>query len=107
MESHSAVLDGFIDLAREKIAELERAEVFIRRYYVISDLEGTEAEQKYQYFADMEDAIQAYHQLPNHMNKYLGKTSTGMIYAESICRLVKMVLMKQNILALILQVKNG
>lgn len=76
VESHPAVLDGFIDLAREKIAELERAEVFIRRYYVISDLEGTEAEQKYQYFADMEDAIQAYHQLPSHMNKYLGIEST-------------------------------
>ena len=76
VESHSAVLDGFIGLAREKIAELERAEGFIRRYYVMSDLEGSEAEQKYQYFADMEDAIQAYHQLPSHMNKYLGIEST-------------------------------
>lgn len=76
VESHPAILDGFTDLVREKIAELEKIEVFIRRYYVVSDIEGTETGQQYRYFVDIEEAIQAYHQLPGHLNKYLGIEST-------------------------------
>lgn len=81
VDSHPAVLDGFIDLAREHFTELEKAqemeksEPFIARYYVVNDAYGVKAEREYQYFADMEDAISAYSSLPNHLDKQLGMES--------------------------------
>ena len=80
VESHPAVLDGFIDLARERIAELEiapeKGKSFIAQYYVVNDAYGVKAERSYQYFDDIDEAISAYHQLPNHLDKQIGMEST-------------------------------
>ena len=91
VESHPAVLDGFINLARQRIAEMEKVQgkekailtedvvtnpdleqPFIARYYVVNDAYGTKAEQEYQYFTDIYEAIHAYGELSNHLDKQLG-----------------------------------
>ena len=61
-----------IDL--EQIKELETT--FIAQYYVVNDAYGVKAEREYQYFADLQDALKAYHLLPNHLNKQIGMEST-------------------------------
>lgn len=82
IDSHPAVLDGFIGLARDKFAELEKmeqqkkAEPFIAQYYVVNDAYGIKAEREYQYFDNIRDALSAYHELPNHLDKQLGMEST-------------------------------
>lgn len=78
VESHPAVLDGFIGLAREKFAELEKemAEPFISQYYVVNDAYGVNAEREYQYFPDLDSALTAYAMLPNHLEKEIGMEST-------------------------------
>lgn len=82
VESHPAVLDGFIEIARDKFAELEKMqekekpEPFIARYYVVNDAYGVKAEREYQYFENMETALSAYSELPNHLDKQLGMEST-------------------------------
>lgn len=84
VDSHPAVLDGFIGLARDKFAELEKGqeqekkEPFIARYYVVNDAYGLKAEREYQYFDDIGDALSAYSVLPNHMDKQIGMESTEM-----------------------------
>ncbi len=76
------MLDGFIGIARDKFAELEKAqkqektEPFIARYYVVNDAYGVKAEGEYQYFEAMETALSAYSELPNHLDKQLGMEST-------------------------------
>ena len=85
VDSHPAVLDGFVNLARKKITELEKeqeqgkAEPFIARYYVVNDVHGIKAEPEYQYFDGMEDALSAYIELPNHLDKQLGMESTEQL----------------------------
>lgn len=78
VESHPAVLDGFIGLAREKFAELEKKmeEPFISQYYVVNDAYGVNAEREYQYFPDLDSALTAYAMLPNHLEKEIGMEST-------------------------------
>ena len=78
VESHPAVLDGFIGLAREKFAELEKEmeEPFISQYYVVNDAYGVNAEREYQYFPDLDSALTAYAMLPNHLEKEIGMEST-------------------------------
>ncbi len=78
VESHPAVLDGFIGLAREKFAELEKemAEPFISQYYVVNDAYGVNAEREYQYFPNLDSALTAYSMLPNHLEKAIGMEST-------------------------------
>lgn len=82
VNSHPAVLDGYIRIAREKFAEQERtqeqekAEPFIARYYVVNDAYGVKAEREYQYFENIGDALSAYRELPNHLDKQLGMEST-------------------------------
>lgn len=49
---------------------------FIARYYVVNDAYGVKAEREYQYFEKIEDAISAYHTLPNHLDKQLGMESS-------------------------------
>lgn len=59
----------------ENIAESSEAgpeKPFIARYYVVNDAYGVKAEREYQYFDEIEDAISAYHVLPNHLDKQLG-----------------------------------
>lgn len=82
IDSHPAVLDGFIGLARDKFAELEKmeqqkkAESFIAQYYVVNDAYGIKAEREYQYFPDLDSALTAYMLLPNHLEKEIGMEST-------------------------------
>lgn len=82
IDSHPAVLDGFIGLARDKFAELEKieqqkkAEPFIAQYYVVNDAYGIKAEREYQYFPDLDSALTAYMGLPNHLEKEIGMEST-------------------------------
>lgn len=49
---------------------------FIARYYIVNDAYGVKAEREYQYFEEIEDAISAYHTLPNHLDKQLGMESS-------------------------------
>ena len=82
VDSHPAVLNGFIDLARdefealEKMADRENEEPFISRYFVVNDAYGIKEEREYQYFEDFSGAFAAYHMLPNHFDKQIGMEST-------------------------------
>jgi len=49
---------------------------FIAQYYVIQNAEGGKAERAYQYFSDMDTAVTAYHEIPNHVDKRLGMESS-------------------------------
>ena len=56
--------------------EPEPEQPFIAQYFVIQNADGSKAERAYQYFEDMDAAVTAYHQIPNHMDKSLGMEST-------------------------------
>lgn len=60
----------------EKGIEMEPEPPFIAKYYVIQNAEGGKAEREYQYFSDIDAAVTAYHQIPNHLDKRLGMEST-------------------------------
>lgn len=85
VESHPAVLDGYIGLARERFAELERTAQqekkvsFISQYYVVNDAYGKNAEREYQYFQDLDSALNAYASFPNHLEKEIGMESTEQL----------------------------
>ena len=69
---------GFDDGAMEAITEYlyeKVPEPFIKQFYVVNDAYGIKAEREYQYFENLDDAIQAYHLLPNHLDKRLGMES--------------------------------
>lgn len=82
VDSHPAVLDGFIRIARERFTESEKEhepekiKPFIARYYVVNDAYGLKAEREYQYFPDLDSAITAYAKFPNHLDKEIGMEST-------------------------------
>lgn len=56
--------------------EPEKENPFISRYYVVNDVYGIKAETEYQYFDDVEEALNVYHLLPNHLDKQIGMEST-------------------------------
>ena len=60
----------------EKGIEMEPEPSFIAQYYVMQNAEGGKAEREYQYFQDIDTAVTAYHQIPNHMDKRLGMESS-------------------------------
>lgn len=60
----------------EKGIEMEPEPSFIAQYYVMQNAEGGKAEREYQYFQDIDAAITAYYQIPNHLDKRLGMEST-------------------------------
>lgn len=69
---------GFDDGAMEAVTEYlyeKVPEPFIKRFYVVNDAYGDKAEQEYQYFENLDEAIQTYHLLPNHLDKRLGMES--------------------------------
>lgn len=67
----------FLDSAdQEKVTGQEMKEPFISRYYVVNDAYGIKAERVYQYFENLDEALTAYHQLPNHFDKQIGMEST-------------------------------
>ena len=69
---------GFDTGAMEAITEYlyeKVPEPFIKQFYVVNDAYGVKAEREYQYFENLDEAIQAYHLLPNHLDKQLGMES--------------------------------
>ena len=69
---------GFDVGAMEAITEYlyeKVPEPFIKQFYVVNDAYGVKAEREYQYFENLDEAIQAYHLLPNHLDKQLGMES--------------------------------
>ncbi len=60
----------------EKGIEMKPEPPFIAQYYVIQNAEGGKAERAYQYFSDMDTAVTAYHEIPNHVDKRLGMESS-------------------------------
>lgn len=69
---------GFDAGAMETITEYlyeKVPEPFIKQFYVVNDAYGVKAEREYQYFENLDEAIQAYHRLPNHLDKQLGMES--------------------------------
>lgn len=69
---------GFDDGAMEAIKEYlyeKTPEPFIKQFYVVNDAYGVKAEREYQYFENLDEAIQAYHLVPNHLDKRLGMES--------------------------------
>ena len=60
----------------EKRIEMKPEPPFIAQYYVIQNAEGGKAERAYQYFSDMDTAVTAYHEIPNHVDKRLGMESS-------------------------------
>lgn len=60
----------------EKGIEMEPEPPFIAQYYVIQNADGNKGERAYQYFADIDAAVAAYHQIPNYMDKRLGMESS-------------------------------
>ncbi len=69
---------GFDDGAMEAVTEYlyeKVPEPFIKWFYVVNDAYGDKAEQEYQYFEKLDEAIQTYHLLPNHLDKRLGMES--------------------------------
>ena len=69
---------GFDAGAMETITEYlyeKVPEPFIKQFYVVNDAYGVKAEREYQYFENLDEAIQAYHRLPNYLDKQLGMES--------------------------------
>lgn len=69
---------GFDAGAMEAITEYlyeKVPEPFIKQFYVVNDAYGVKAEREYQYFENLDEAIQVYHRLPNHLDKQLGMES--------------------------------
>lgn len=69
---------GFDTGAMEAITEYlyeKVPEPFIKQFYVVNDAYGITTEPEYQFFHTLDEAISAYHQLPNHLEKHLGMES--------------------------------
>ena len=69
---------GFDEGALEAIQEYLQEESpmpFLKQFYVVNDAYGIQAEREYQYFERLEDALEAYHSLPNHLPKQIGMES--------------------------------
>lgn len=79
IESHPAVLNGFIDLAKQEMKGLPHEKVeekpFISHYYVTKDASEMSEGSSIQEFHDLEQAFMAYAVLPNHLNKQIGMVS--------------------------------
>lgn len=81
VNSHPAVLDGFIELARKAILEMDAQKEVVQRkeavsryidgYYVVVDLQKKGTLDIYKY-VDMEEALQKYFSLPNDKLKAFG-----------------------------------
>ncbi|MCD8397605.1 MAG: DUF3849 domain-containing protein [Lachnospiraceae bacterium] len=65
-----------LDETTEKSDEPQGEKVKVAFYYVDSDPYGEETESIYQECSDVDLAIRAYHEMPNHFEKELGMVST-------------------------------
>lgn len=69
--SHSAVLDGFVTMYREKLEkQKELKQPFVKRFYVVENRQAVPLEIKR--FGNLDDAMSQYQALPNHYMKALG-----------------------------------
>lgn len=69
--SHSAVLDGFVTMYREKLEKQKELEQpFVKRFYVVENRQAVPLEIKR--FGNLDDAMSQYQVLPNHYMKALG-----------------------------------
>ena len=69
--SHSAVLDGFVTMYREKLErQKELEQPFVKQFYVVENRQAVPLEIKR--FGNLDDAMSQYQALPNHYMKALG-----------------------------------
>ena len=69
--SHSAVLDGFVTMYREKLEKQKELEQpFVKQFYVVENRQAVPIEIKR--FGNLDDAMSQYQALPNHYMKALG-----------------------------------
>lgn len=69
--SHSAVLDGFVTMYREKLEKQKELEQpFVKQFYVVENRQTVPLEIKR--FGNLDDAMSQYQALPNHYMKALG-----------------------------------
>lgn len=69
--SHSAVLDGFVTMYREKLEKQKELEQpFVKQFYVVENRQAVPLEIKR--FGNLDDAMSQYQALPNHYMKALG-----------------------------------
>lgn len=79
VESHPAVLDGFISQTRRRLQEMEMEEQkepvsFVARFYVADDIHADQP--RIAYFDNLSDALQEYSSLSNHLEKQIGMESS-------------------------------
>ena len=73
VDSHPAVLDGFVTMFREELdaqKELEQEQPFVKQFYVVENLQAVPL--KIERFGNLDDAMSQYQALPNHCMKALG-----------------------------------
>lgn len=71
VDSHPAVLDGFVTMYRDELEEQKRQEQpFVKQFYVVENLQA--APLKIERFGNLDDAMAQYQALPNHYMKALG-----------------------------------
>ena len=75
-EFDQGAMEAIGEYFSEKGIEMKPEPPFIAQYYVIQNAEGGKAERAYQYFSDMDTAVTAYHEIPNHVDKRLGMESS-------------------------------
>ena len=69
--SHSAILDGFVTMYREKLEKQKELEQpFVKQFYVVENRQAVPLEIKR--FGNLDDAMSQYQALPNHYMKALG-----------------------------------
>lgn len=78
VESHPAVLDGFVNLFRkeENLLVQEAEKPFVDHYYVVDDL-AKPGPLVVQEFGNLDEAMKKYFSLPNHQMKALGVQNTN------------------------------
>ena len=71
VDSHPAVLDGFVTMFRKKLeAQKTREQPFVKQFYVVENLQA--APLKIERFGNLDDAMSQYQALPNYCMKALG-----------------------------------
>ena len=71
VDSHPAVLDGFVTMFRKELeAQEKREQPFVKQFYVVENLQA--APLKSERFGNMDDAMSQYQALPSHYMKALG-----------------------------------
>ena len=73
VDSHPAILDGFVTMFREELdaqKELEQEQPFVKQFHVVENLQA--APLRIERFGNLDDAMSQYQALPSHYMKALG-----------------------------------